>query len=86
MDGWRVPVVAFLFPPLDSPLESTKSIFSVATETSYYLRLEKNRLILLCMPLTQEQTQFPFNSFFVVGGGDGIWGGLFGLLRDHKIR
>lgn len=32
---WRLPVVVFLFPPLDSPLESTEFIFSVVTESSY---------------------------------------------------
>lgn len=41
MDDWRLPVMAFLFPTLDSPLESTKFMFSIVTESSYYLRLEK---------------------------------------------
>lgn len=43
IDDWRIPVVAFLFPPLDSRLESTKFIFIVVTEISYYIRLGKKK-------------------------------------------
>lgn len=63
MDTWSLLVVLFHFPPLDPLLGSTKFIFSVVTDSSCYLRLEK---IDLGMLLRQEQTQFLFNFFFVV--------------------